>query len=180
MNTQSSPTARRLKVPTMSAAEQAADVWGFNCGPGALCAVTERTPDEIRPYLGDFERRGYMNPTMMRATLRQLGIRWREALVDQLPSFGLVRVQFDGPWMRPGVPIVARYQHTHWVAARAVPGPFHLVFDINAIHLGGWMPETEWREELIPWLLSASVRLKRATGIHSYTHCWELPLPEGL
>lgn len=36
-------------------AQAAWEAWRFNCGPGALCAITGMTPAELRPHLGDFE-----------------------------------------------------------------------------------------------------------------------------
>lgn len=47
-------------------ARSAGDTWKFNCGPGALCAVTGMKPGEIRPlptawnaskYLDAFQER---------------------------------------------------------------------------------------------------------------------------
>lgn len=60
----------------VDAAEAAHAQWGFNCGPAALCAITGKTPTEIRPYMGEFERKGYTNPTLMAAALRHLGLRF--------------------------------------------------------------------------------------------------------
>ena len=39
--------------------ERASDEWGCNCGPSALAAVTGRTLEEIRPLMGDFEKKRY-------------------------------------------------------------------------------------------------------------------------
>src|SRR5687768_1685881 len=102
---------------------EAAREWGFNCGPGALCAVLDKTPDELRPHLLDFEQRGYTNPTLMVGILRGLGVAhhrvWRCDLPvpdPVYPKFGLVRVQWAGPWTKPGVPMAVRYRKTHWIA----------------------------------------------------------------
>jgi len=54
---------RRRAVFGVQEANAASEAWGFNCGPGALCAVLDLTPDELRPKLGDFEAKGYTNPT---------------------------------------------------------------------------------------------------------------------
>ena len=138
-----------------------ADDWGFNCGHAALCAITGMTPEELRPHLGDFEKKRYMNPTLMRLILRNLDVlsHW---LVDVRgtknlgwPMFGLVRVQWSGPWCAPGVPIAARYRKTHWVATELVSlkPVLRRVFDINATCDGGWIPYEEWSAQLVPWLL---------------------------
>lgn len=160
------------------------DAWRFNCGPGALCAVLGMTPDEIRPHLLDFERKGYTNPTLMATILKALGIRYRSlyqshhAPVQQQavrwPSFGLVRIQWGGRWTRPGVPMAARYRHTHWIAVRPsehTRGPRD-VFDINAIGVGGWLPWWEWHNELAPWLIKEAA--PGNDGTFWPTHCWEI------
>ncbi len=162
---------------------RAYEQWRFSCGPAALCAVLDMTPDEIRPHLGDFEQRGYVNPTQMLATLHTLKIKFRKLYQglfstakswDNLPNFGLIRVQFGGPWMAPEVPMAARYQHTHWVAVRNNPAmtPQRQVFDINAMCAGGWIPFGEWKNEMMPWLVKESN--KRCDGTFFPTHCLEI------
>ena len=154
-----------------------AGAWKFNCGPGALCAVLDLTPDQLRPHLGDFESKGYMNPTMVEATLRNRGAAFnvvfketKNQLVEwSIPNvpLGLMRTQSGGPWMKPGVPMAARYWHTHWVA---IANGTH-VFDINAMCVGGWMKATEWREKLMPWLLKEVC--KRGDGTFWPTHVYD-------
>lgn len=137
----------------------AAAEWRFNCGPAALCAVLGKTPEEIRPDLLDFEDKGYTNPTLMLGILKGLRvphrIAWRERdpALSPSPSFGLVRVQWGGPWTEPGVPERVRYRHSHWIAARKSDrGPGTVIFDINAL-AQGWILSTVWSDELVPWLL---------------------------
>lgn len=143
---------------TVEQAQRMADDWGFNCGPAAVCAIIGMTPEQLRPHLGDFEKKGYTNPTLMRQILNRLdvGTHW---LVDprgtknlQWPEFGLVRVQWSGPWCVPGVPMRARYRHTHWVATDE-RGGYRRVFDINATCVGGWLHYDEWSTQLVPWLI---------------------------
>ena len=79
---------------------------------------------EIIKALRDFEEKRYTNPTLMKSILRSTGTRsrWRVLKGDcdfsDWPALGLVRVQWDGPWCNDGVPIAARYRHTHWVGSR--------------------------------------------------------------
>lgn len=170
---------------TLDDANNACDQWGFNCGPGALCAVLGKTPAEIRPRMRDFESKGYTNPTLMAAILRDLGVQFRrtfetvrEPTFDALkwPAFGLVRIQWAGPWTREGVPIRARYRATHWVGYRSGTGSdVDQVFDVNAICVGGWLPFPEWAGELVPWLLKQCQ--PKANGKWWPTHCWDLPDP---
>ena len=92
---------------TKADAYAAGSEWGFNCGPGALCAVTGLKPAEIRSAMGDFESKGYTNPRLMREILARLKIKWYAICLDALrpqfpvdrcfPVFGLVRVQWGRP-----------------------------------------------------------------------------------
>src|SRR5690606_7036322 len=116
------------------------DVWGFNCGPAAICAVTGLSPESLRSRLGDFEAKRYMNPTLMRETLNRLGVpfKWHviqnqsaSQFVEQaLPPYGLARIQWGGPWCNQGVPMAARYRQTHWIAT-ALSNRSRGVFDVN-------------------------------------------------
>lgn len=177
---------------TVEQAQAAAEAWGFNCGPGALCAITGMTPAEIRPHMGDFEAKRYTNPTLMASILKGLAIpvaRVHEAkgenardvpwMAANLPLFGLMRVQWEGPWTAPGVPMAARYRYTHWVAIDRVQrnDPLFMadVFDVNAACVGGWIPWKEWDTQLVPWLLKECH--PKATGGWWPTHCWQVPRP---
>lgn len=135
---------------TLEDAQRAWEDWGANCGPGALAAVTDRTLDEVRPHLRDFDGKGYTNPTMMLEALRSLEVRFVVSRDRDWPGFGLARIQWEGPWTRPGVPMRARYRHTHWVGV-LLGGTS--IFDINAMCAGGWIPVREWAGQLVPWLL---------------------------
>lgn len=153
-------TFRRPIRFTVDDAQAAGNTWRFNCGPGALCALLDMTPNEIRPHLGDFERKGYTNPTLMRQILDGLCVAYRWEVVpiqyppvNLWPDNSLIRVQWAGPWTEPGVPMAARYRHTHWIACRHNGTPEVDVFDINATCSGGWIPMSEWTDLLVPWLL---------------------------
>ena len=172
-------TKSGVRLLTLDEAQAAGDEWGFNCGPAALCAVLELSPADIRPHLGDFEKKRYTNPTLMASILRGLGINFRrvyecavqvENRKPTYPSFGLVRVQWGGPWTKPGVPMAARYRHTHWIAVRDLGRE---AFDVNALCCnGGWLPWQEWADELTPWLIRQCE--PKADGSWWPTHCWEV------
>jgi len=170
-------------------AQAAADEWGFNCGPGALCAVLRKTPEQIRPHLLDFEKKGYTNPKLMADILHGLEVPFRRVMgpgqvgrhgfqTPRYPAFGLVKIQWEGPWTKPQVPVRAAYRHTHWIGYQGEqlkPPNKRMVFDINAICDGGWIPWYEWQDALVPWLLK---RVEpKATGGWWPTHCWEIDRP---
>lgn len=159
-------------------AQRAYDEWGANCGPGALAAIMHMTLDEVRPHLIGFDAKRYTNPTMMNDALRSIGRSWHRIGADW-PDYGLVRVQWEGPWTKPCVPMRARYRHTHWVGAalrgRAIPDDVG-VFDINCIANGsGWTAFRYWEGNLVPWLLEECV--PRASGRWYITHAIEVRPP---
>lgn len=155
---------------TYADAEAAYDAWGCNCGPTALAAMTGLTLDEVRSHLSDFESKRYTNPTLMFAALASVGRPWRR-IGTNWPSWGLVRVQWEGPWTLPGVPMGARYRQTHWIgAATATKG--RGVFDINALANGsGWSAIEDWERVLVPAITS---EIKRASGAWHVTHGVEI------
>lgn len=164
---------------TRDEAQHAADYWKFNCGPGALCAVLDLTPKEIRPYLGSFELKGYMSPEMVKIALHNLGVAWHSTFPMEVPmrDLGLIRVQWLGPWMDKSRPWMERYRHTHWIAFDSRDKQRWL-FDINAICQGGWMSIQEWKEGLAPWLIrETGLAAKGCTGFE-FTHVWTIyPTP---
>lgn len=180
-------------VPRPAHVIAAADEWGLNCGPAAICAALGLAPADLRPHLQDFEVRGYSNPTLMRATLASLGVPWREtyrsndrpsptseadAWLDPVgvhaPGLALVRIQWDGKWCDPGVPMAARYRNTHWIAT---VDHGNYVYDVNAVRwTSGWVPRERWVRGLVPWLLDRAV--KRNNGRWWPANVWILPRPE--
>jgi hypothetical protein len=153
-------------------AQRAADTWGANCGPGALAAALDLTLDDVRPHLRDFERKRYTNPLMMYGALKSLCIPYYR--INDWPTNGLVRVQWEGPWTAPGVPVRVAYRHTHWIGSRYDDAGVW-IFDINCICVGGWVKLTEWRHQVVPWLLRELE--PKANGKWQPTHYLKLPLP---
>jgi hypothetical protein len=170
---------------TIDDAHRAFDDWGANCGPGAIAAMVGMTLDELRPHMGDFESKRYTNPTLMFHVLRSVGAQWScNKLGDKCggatctfvgwPKFGLARVQWEGPWTQPGVPMRARYRYTHWVGtAFSSDGKKVGIFDINCMNNGsGWVSSDDWKAVIVPWLLGELY--KRANGLWHITHAIEL------
>jgi hypothetical protein len=166
---------------TLQDVERAAEEWGANCGPGALAAICGLTLDEVRPHMGGFERTRYTNPTLMLGALRSLYIAgaikaWRQTTFNDFdvtwPLCGLARIQWEGPWTAPGVPIRVRYRKTHWVAAACAGGAVG-IFDINCINNGsGWVALKDWRETVVPFILETCV--PKANGKWHITHSIEV------
>jgi hypothetical protein len=170
---------------TVEDAQRAHDEWGCNCGPSALAAIVGLTLDQVRQHMGDFERKGYTNPTLMLDALHSvyaagLILGWRNVSKRSgvlpgcdWPQYGLARIQWEGPWTAPGVPMRARYRHTHWVGAAQVPHRGIGIFDINCINnVSGWVAVSEWRQTVVPWILKECV--PRAFGAWHITHSIEV------
>lgn len=165
----------RLARPTYSydekEAQAAYDNWGCNCGPSALATMLNLKPDDVRPHIPDFNTKRYTNPTMMKAALKSLGVGYDRGTSDlnkEFTYYGLVRIQWEGPWCNPGVPMAARYRLTHWVGSMRWNGVI-FVFDINS----GWERSTEWASKTVPFLTE---NINHATGGWHSTHRWELSL----
>lgn len=156
--------------------EEAYRLHKANCGPAALAAILERPVEEVMSYFGP-NWPGFTNPTRMleavkhacwdlRSDERRLGYATfpkvraidvrREPHPDERPwpAPGVALIQWGGSWTRPGVPVAAAYQHTHWVAAQHDAGGTLMVYDINAGDgKGGWLSRAEWARTIVPSLL---------------------------
>ena len=171
-----SPPALRF---TPEEAAAAAEAWGFNCGPAALSALLGKTPDELRPHLLDFEAKRFMNPTMVLAVLRGMGVPVERAYqcseppagAVRYPEHGLVRLQWGGPWCGGGVPFAARYRHTHWIAVAGADEQ-RKAYDVN---VGRWISWATWLVKVAPVL--ARRCSKRASGLWWPTHCYQMQVP---
>lgn len=180
-----------FRVPQFNGddAERAHYEWGCNCGPAAIAAICGLTLDEVRPFMGEFESKGYTNPTLMCQTLTRIGVKWEGGLIGvkvrglggrpPWPYYGLARVQWEGPWTDPGVPARARYRYTHWVGTCRGDDDTG-IFDVNAMNgATGWVSEADWAETIAPWIIK---EVRRANGRWHLTHLIEVlsgPSPSG-
>jgi len=158
--------------------EQAFDEWGANCGPGSIAALCGLSLASLRPHLGDFESKRYTNPTLMWQVLRSIGVpfTYHGGHLGQggWPRYGLARIQWEGPWTRPGVPPRA-YRHTHWIGVNARNPENVGIFDVNALGNGtGWAALSEWKTVVVPFILDECV--PRASGGWYITHSVEFDL----
>jgi hypothetical protein len=176
-----------MTVPrfTLADLERANATWGANCGPAALAAIAGMTLDEVRPHLGPTWPR-YTNPTAMRFALASVGATTRElgpqphagSALRPWPSYGLCRIQWEGPWTQLGVPARARYRQTHWIGAQRGTPPTNIgIFDVNSVHDApgsGWVSLADWTSKIVPWLLES---YPRASGGWHITHAIEVARP---
>ena len=157
-----------------------------NCGPFALAVMTGLKLMEVLPHIPEFKARHFTNPTMMQAALRALGVTWRErddTAIDGKPldgkaltRYGICRLQWAGPWTKPGANPMWAYRHTHWIGAAENFGwighpreAVNMVYDVNF----GWQTEVNWKRDLVRGLIKECAD-KRATGDWWATHRWEL------
>lgn len=140
---------------TKKESDLASDNWGFNCGPGALCAMLDLTPDQIRPKLLEFEKKGYTNPRLMKQIIKNCGWDYSQIYRGDVPAeipdirCGFARIQWAGPWTEPNVSMGKRQRFSHWIGLMSN----RMVFDINAMNIGGWISFEEWKNELVPWIV---------------------------
>ncbi len=162
-------------------ANAAADEWGFNCGPAAIAAICQIDLLELRPHLEDFETKRYTNPTMMAKILSNLRIDVQQFLrlnpelemqrqgKKPWPRYGLARVQWEGPWTRPAVPIRVRYRYTHWIGVDARDAENVGIWDVNCLNNGsGWAALADWNGIIVPHILKTLY--PRADGNWHLTH----------
>lgn len=152
---------------------RASNAWGCNCGPAALAAIVGKTLDEVHPHIPKFDERHYTNPSMMFKALHNLNIDWKPRFDKQWPDYGLARIQWHGPWMDDGVPVNARYRKTHWIGVHCVDVNVG-IFDINAMNSGGWIRLQDWKDHIVPFILT---HYPKANGDWSITHSLEVIAP---
>lgn len=165
--------------------DAAADAWGCNCGPGSVAAICGLTLDEVRPRFSGhgFDAKRYTNPTMMYGVLNAIGRPWQRVPTSQLggaaghmPSWGLCRIQWHGPWTDSSANPRWAYRHTHWIgsAKRKSDGSIG-IFDVNAMRAttagDGWTTLADWERHIRPHITDG---IPRATGGWHVTHAIEV------
>jgi len=152
----------------------------MHCGHFAIAAATGNSLEKIH-HCG-VPIKGWMNPSMIRATLNALAVSHRpQALgpghIVNTPhsleghlhclDYGagiIIRLQWEGSWLNPGVPPGAAYARTHYIASKngCILDPAH---DPNQwLSISDWLPIVQ--TQILP-------NIKRATGWH-FTHAWIL------
>lgn len=160
------PRGTVCPFPAPADVDQANETWGANCGPCSIAALLGMSLEHLRPHLGRFEQRRYMNPTQVRGVLEQLGLRYQiVGTTGQWPTDGLVFVQWRGPWDK--APVHVQYQHTHWIAVRGA-----WIYEVNNRE---WCPRDFWREQVAPEIAS---RHEGSDGRWSVRTAYEVELPK--
>ena len=138
--------------------------WKATCGPHALaaaCGVSLSRVHAVISRLGSYK--GWMSPTQIERALLELRKRFgvTTGLKTQALCNGINRIQWEGPWLNPGVPPRVAYRHTHWVAH------YNGWVLCTACLPAEWIPVDEWRR--------FHLEDKPPTPFH-ITHHYELPL----
>lgn len=164
---------------TLLESAQAHAEWNAMCGHHSIAAAVGVGLDAIRD--AGVPLKGWMSPTMITRTLEALHVQFTQrhlsparspANVLSAPSPQILRMQFEGSWMRPGVPVGAQYQRTHYIALFGPPEQPALIMDplLNAcgIHaVDDWLAKARTPDYL------AESSFKGTTGWH-FTHTWRL------
>lgn len=151
--------------------------WGANCGPGALAFALQTSLDHALFLLPTFK--GYVNPTMMKAALKDAGRRFSDIRpppakpgycqdIEKMfnERLAVCRIQWEGPWTQPGANPRWAYRHTHWVATWIERG-VELVFDVN----GGIVGLEKWDTTIAPQIMD---EIENSSGHWSVTHVLRL------
>lgn len=174
---------------TEEESQAAYDCWGANCGPNSLAFALQVKLEAVRHAIPGFEEKLYTSPTMMKAALANLKTPFvpilspnKDGILEPAAMFhetiSLVRIQWTGPWTKPGANAKWAYRQTHWIATWATreAGDFLelkrttiglFVFDCN----GGICSFKSWQEEIVPALTAA---YPRADGGWFPTHVWRI------
>ncbi|HEY1048182.1 MAG TPA: hypothetical protein VGE39_00450, partial [Prosthecobacter sp.] len=108
-------------------------------------------------------------PKMISETLKALGkcpMQFTEnRRMDPPPAnvVAILRIQWEGPWLKPGVPAKAAYTQTHYIAVVGRGLVLDTAQDANVL-----TPWAEWERQTDRY---AVTRCKRSTGWH-FTHIW--------
>lgn len=151
--------------------EDAANDWGANCGPSALAFFLQVPLNHVRSIIPGFEEKGFTSPTMMKQAL----VAFDQPIVacdaaDKHNIFSadepcLVRIQWTGPWTKPGANPKWAYRQTHWICTYMVERQAAMVFDCN----GGVRGYQSWMREIVPLIVQS---VPRADGDWFPTHVW--------
>lgn len=142
--------------------------WKATCGPHSIAAACGIALDQVREqleYFGDYK--GWMSPTQVQRVLLRLQKPFRldrwNIKTSELCN-GINRIQWEGPWLKPGVPARVAYRHTHWIAH------FNGWVLCTACLPSEWITVEDWRhhhlevEPATPFHITHHYEMENATG----------------
>ena len=160
--------SRLLTVADLDANEWAA------CGQAAVAALLRRDLASVRHA---FPAHRWCNLSQMREALDALNTVWRNGPIGAWPPpRGLALIEFLGPWSEPWIHVAAKLKRTHWIAVDQRQGDHAVIFDVNVVGAnanGGWIAESDWRAEVVPYLLKS---YPKASGAWRIRNVLEVPL----
>lgn len=144
---------------------------GASCGHAALAAITGREVKDVwHSARLAFEARQYVSAPAMEDALSLVVSRlnWRHGSSARVfPVRGLVLIQWEGPWMAPGLPFGAQLARTHWIAVDRTDAG-EMIYDINQ---DGWRMTADWERATVPQIIAT---IKRATGAYHVRKAYEV------
>lgn len=158
-----------MKIPyTVEESETANREWMASCGHHSIASAAGVSLADVKAACSKLC--GWMSPTMIEETLLALGCRYSVVKgkfsgkpASRINERWIMRVQFEGSWLKPGVPAGAAYQRTHYIAAGD-----GLVMDTMR-HSNVLCTAEEWEN-----LQAENVaKVKSATGYY-FTHLWQI------
>lgn len=141
--------------------------WRATCGHHSIAAAVGVKLDAVKAACPKLT--GWMSPTMISKTLAALGCNPRAypcaQKMGQPPPWmvAIMRIQWEGPWLKEGVPVKAAYAYTHYIAV--TPGSEVMDPALDTISLLPWQSWISAVNEYAPQTH------KRAYGWH-FTHAW--------
>lgn len=128
---------------TEAESEAAHKQWKASCGPHSIAAAMSLKLEDIRQAMltAGISYKGWMSPTYVSRTLDTLGAKYDLAKGLKTMSLceGINRIQWEGPWLKPGVHPRIAYFHTHLVAA------FGEMVLCTCCENAKWIDHAEWR-----------------------------------
>lgn len=146
---------------TRAESDEAAEGWGANCGPHSLAAALGLTMNEVRDCRTMLDFPGWTNPTRIEDVLRELDVPFQRRSELRTKTFcsGINRVQWEGSWLNPGVPVAAAYAHTHWVAQYSGHVLCAMLDGAQWLPIADWSAEVERRGK--PWHVTHHYVIRR-------------------
>ena len=161
---------RKLRAPTdvMTANR----LFGANCGPAAFAALLSLQTCDVMQFFAHFETRKFTTCRDMTRALNACGIGFVTEF--DLPEFGFVLIQIEGPWTRYRNAARWSDRYTHWVGVCD-----DRIYDINGSE---WLSLPAWEKHVLSALIAATPgangwSVKRSVRVPEQAFCAEQVVP---